>query len=95
MCYEQAHALFRLNTCDTRDLHLQVVANVSGNALFSGGSNFVPIGGHIMAHASATRLELKKKGRSCNRKIKIVCSPLLPERDAEFSVGAQGIDSAV
>ena len=88
-------ALLQFDIFGTCDLHLQVVANVGGNALFSGGSNFVPIGGHIMAHASATRLELKKKGRSCNRQIKIVCSPLLPERDAEFSVGAQGINSAV
>ena len=37
----------------------QVVAQVDGASMF-GGDNKKPIGGHIMAHASQTRLYFKK-----------------------------------
>ena len=46
-----------------------------------------------MAHASTTRLWLKK-GRGENRQCKIVASPSLPERDATFSIGPEGICDA-
>ena len=49
------------------------------------------IGGHIMAHASTTRLQLRK-GRGENRICKIVDSPMLPESEAEFCIKDSGID---
>ncbi|TMW60579.1 hypothetical protein Poli38472_000621 [Pythium oligandrum] len=49
-----------------------------------------PIGGNIMAHASHTRLRLKK-GRGENRVMKVVDSPILPEAEAVYSITEQGI----
>ncbi|GAA5936253.1 recombinase RAD51 [Sporobolomyces koalae] len=49
-----------------------------------------PIGGNIMAHASTTRLSMKK-GRGAERIAKIVDSPCLPEADAKFTITANGI----
>lgn len=49
-----------------------------------------PIGGNIMAHASCTRLRLKK-GRGENRVMKVVDSPILPESEAIYSITEQGI----
>mmetsp|Transcript_41860 Transcript_41860/g.133599 ORF Transcript_41860/g.133599 Transcript_41860/m.133599 type:complete len:130 (+) Transcript_41860:280-669(+) len=70
----------------------QVVAQVDGMSF--AGPQVKPIGGNIMAHASTTRLHLKK-ARGENRSCKIICSPSLPERDANFSVGAHGIQNPV
>ena len=53
-----------------------------------------PIGGNIIAHASHTRLQLKK-GRGENRVCKVVDSPSLPEAEASFAVGASGVGDAV
>jgi len=69
----------------------QVVANPSGMGF---GDNKVPIGGNIMAHASTTRLALRK-GRSENRICKIYDSPSLPEAEATFSIKGDGIGDAV
>lgn len=52
-----------------------------------------PIGGHILAHASTTRLSLRK-GRGENRVAKIYDSPDLPENEATFSITNAGIDDA-
>ena len=52
-----------------------------------------PIGGNIMAHATTTRLYLKK-GRGDTRTMKIIASPSLGERDASFSVTAEGVSDA-
>lgn len=49
-----------------------------------------PIGGNIMAHASTTRLRLRK-GRGENRIMTVVDSPTLPEADAQFALGSSGI----
>ena len=70
----------------------QVVANPDGASMFA-GPTLKPIGGNIMAHASTTRLWLKK-GRGENRTCKIVSSPSLPERDATFAVGPEGVCDA-
>jgi len=51
------------------------------------------IGGNIIAHASTTRLRLRK-GRGENRICTVFDSPTLPEADAHFAVGAQGICDA-
>jgi DNA repair protein RAD51 len=72
---------------------LQVVAaNLDGGSMFAGPS-VKPIGGNIMAHATTTRLWLKK-GRGDNRIVKIVSSPSLPEREATFMVAAEGVVDA-
>lgn len=49
-----------------------------------------PIGGHVIAHASATRLYLRK-GKAEQRVCKIYDSPSLPESEATFQVSEHGI----
>ncbi|EEA05081.1 Rad51 protein, putative [Cryptosporidium muris RN66] len=51
----------------------------------------VPIGGNIIAHASQTRLYLKK-GRAETRICKIYDSPNLPEGDTAFAITEGGIN---
>ena len=77
----------------SRDPCVWVVANPDGNAMFAGANALKPIGGNIMAHASTTRLALRK-GRGENRIAKIACSPVLPESEAQFSISEMGIDDA-
>jgi len=66
----------------------QVVANPDGMAMKDA---LKPIGGNIIAHASHTRLQLRK-GRGENRVMKVIDSPSIAESEAAFSVGATGID---
>lgn len=68
----------------------QVVAQVDGNS-FGGANDKKPIGGHIMAHASQTRLSLRK-GAKENRICKVYDSPCLPEAEATYSITDGGID---
>lgn len=67
----------------------QVVAQVDGSAMFCADSK-KPIGGNIMAHASTTRLSLRK-GKAESRKMKVVDSPCLPEAEAEYAITEGGI----
>lgn len=69
----------------------QVVAQVDGgpSAMFNPDPK-KPIGGNIIAHASTTRLSLKK-GRGETRVCKIYDSPCLPESDALFAINEDGI----
>ena len=68
----------------------QVVASVDGMAAMFGGETKKPIGGNIMAHASTTRLSLRK-GKGENRVCKVYDSPCLPEGEASFSITTLGI----
>ena len=52
-----------------------------------------PIGGNIMAHASTTRISLRK-GRGEQRVAKIYDSPCLPEGEATFAINADGVGDA-
>ena len=52
-----------------------------------------PIGGNIIAHASTTRISLRK-GRGEMRVAKIYDSPDLPESEATFSITSGGLDDA-
>jgi DNA repair protein RAD51 len=70
----------------------QVVAQVDGAAMFAADPK-KPIGGNIMAHASTTRLSLRK-GRGETRICKIYDSPCLPESEAMFAINADGIGDA-
>ncbi|TLS28534.1 hypothetical protein PpBr36_00403 [Pyricularia pennisetigena] len=69
----------------------QVVAQVDGgpSAMFNPDPK-KPIGGNIIAHASTTRLSLKK-GRGETRIAKIYDSPCLPESDCLFAINEDGI----
>ncbi|KAM5356125.1 hypothetical protein ACJ41O_002771 [Fusarium nematophilum] len=69
----------------------QVVAQVDGgpSAMFNPDPK-KPIGGNIIAHASTTRISLKK-GRGETRIAKIYDSPCLPESDTLFAIGEEGI----
>ena len=49
-----------------------------------------PIGGHILAHASTTRLFLRK-GKGEQRVCKIFDSPCIGEGEAVFQLGDGGI----
>mmetsp|Transcript_27369 Transcript_27369/g.80536 ORF Transcript_27369/g.80536 Transcript_27369/m.80536 type:complete len:346 (-) Transcript_27369:249-1286(-) len=69
----------------------QVVANPDGMSFAKDSTK--PIGGNIIAHASTTRLRLRK-GRGENRICTVFDSPTLPEADAQFAVGAKGICDA-
>jgi len=69
----------------------QVVAQVDGAAsMFAGAESKKPIGGNIMAHASTTRLSLRK-ARGETRICKIYDSPCLPENEAVFAIHTDGI----
>ncbi|GMS79071.1 hypothetical protein PENTCL1PPCAC_1246 [Pristionchus entomophagus] len=70
----------------------QVVASVDGGAMYQADSK-KPIGGHIVAHASTTRLGLRK-GKGENRVCKVHQSPNLGEGEATFSITGAGIDDA-
>jgi len=52
-----------------------------------------PIGGHILAHASTTRIMLRK-GRGECRIAKIYDSPDLPENEATFAISGGGVTDA-
>lgn len=71
----------------------QVVANVDGSAQMFQADSKKPIGGHIMAHASTTRLSLRK-GRGEQRILKVYDSPCLPEGDAIFGIYEDGVGDA-
>ncbi|KAH9630782.1 hypothetical protein HF086_001010 [Spodoptera exigua] len=70
----------------------QVVAQVDSVGVFNADTK-KPIGGHIIAHASTTRLYLRK-GRGDNRVCKIYDSPCLPETEAMFAISTEGITDA-
>ncbi|KAH6779193.1 RAS associated with diabetes protein 51 [Perilla frutescens var. hirtella] len=67
----------------------QVVAQVDGSAVFA-GPQIKPIGGNIMAHATTTRLALRK-GRGEERICKVVSSPCLAEAEARFQISTDGV----
>ena len=66
----------------------QVVSQTDASMFFADTKK--PVGGHIMAHAAATRLYLRK-GKGIARICKIYSSPVLPEEEAAFSITANGI----
>mmetsp|Transcript_21160 Transcript_21160/g.29643 ORF Transcript_21160/g.29643 Transcript_21160/m.29643 type:complete len:256 (+) Transcript_21160:403-1170(+) len=69
----------------------QVVANPDGMSFAKDSTK--PIGGNIIAHASTTRLRLRK-GRGDNRICTVFDSPTLPEADAQFAISAKGVCDA-
>lgn len=67
----------------------QVVAQVDGASMFASDPK-KPIGGNIMAHASTTRLYLRK-GPAETRICKVYGSPCLAEDEAKFAINGDGI----
>ncbi|EPY38386.1 meiotic recombination protein DMC1 [Angomonas deanei] len=70
----------------------QVVSDPGGASMFVADPK-KPVGGHILAHASTTRLSLRK-GRGDQRVCKIFDSPSLPEAECVYSISDQGIVDA-
>lgn len=70
VCYPHIFERSWLNLYQTN----QVMSDPGASALFAGVDGRKPAGGHILAHASTTRL-LLRKGRGEERVAKIVDSP--------------------
>ncbi len=51
-----------------------------------------PIGGHIVAHTSHTRIYLRKASRGTARIARLVSSPYLPEGECVFKITENGIE---
>ncbi|KIY51260.1 meiotic recombination protein dmc1, partial [Fistulina hepatica ATCC 64428] len=67
----------------------QVQSDPGATMTFVAGGALKPIGGHILSHASATRLYLRK-GRGDERVAKLVDSPDRPESEASYKLDEGG-----
>jgi DNA repair protein RadA len=56
------------------------------------GDGIHPVGGHIVAHTSHTRVFLRKSARGPIRIARLVSSPYLPEGEGIFRVSERGIE---
>jgi DNA repair protein RadA len=56
------------------------------------GNAVHPIGGHIVAHTSHTRVYLRKSARGRVRIARLVSSPYLPEGERVFSITENGVE---
>ena len=68
----------------------QVQSDPGASALFAGADGRKPVGGHVLAHASTTRV-LLRKGRGDERVAKIQDSPDCPESEATYIITTGGI----
>ncbi|CAK4032533.1 meiotic recombination dmc1 [Lecanosticta acicola] len=69
----------------------QVQSDPGASALFASADGRKPIGGHVLAHASTTRV-LLRKGRGEERVAKIMDSPDCPEGEATYVITTGGIN---
>jgi DNA repair protein RadA len=60
--------------------------------VFFGGDAVHPVGGHIVAHTSHTRIYLRKSSRGPVRIARLVSSPYLPEGERVFKITENGIE---
>ncbi|CAG8063667.1 unnamed protein product [Penicillium salamii] len=81
-----AHMAEEFNVCV-----LMVQSDPGASALFAGADGRKPVGGHVLAHASTTRV-LLRKGRGEERVAKIQDSPDCPEREAVYIITNGGIN---
>jgi DNA repair protein RadA len=58
------------------------------------GERVRPVGGHIVAHTSRTRIYLRKARRGPVRIARLVSSPNLPEGECVFRISENGIEDA-
>ncbi|KAI9817269.1 MAG: Meiotic recombination protein dmc1 [Pycnora praestabilis] len=84
-----AHMAEEFNVCVL--MTNQVQSDPGASALFAGADGRKPVGGHILAHASTTRV-LLRKGRGEERVAKIQDSPDCPEREATYVITTGGIN---
>ncbi|GKZ88896.1 meiotic recombination protein dmc1 [Aspergillus niger] len=84
-----AHMAEEFNICVL--MTNQVQSDPGASALFAGADGRKPVGGHVLAHASATRV-LLRKGRGEERVAKIQDSPDCPEREATYVITNGGIN---
>ncbi|AAS54591.1 AGR101Cp [Eremothecium gossypii ATCC 10895] len=71
----------------------QVQSDPGASALFASADGRKPVGGHVLAHASATRI-LLRKGRGEERVAKLQDSPDMPEKECVYVIGEKGITDA-
>ncbi|KAI9677183.1 MAG: Meiotic recombination protein dmc1 [Trizodia sp. TS-e1964] len=83
-----AHMAEEFNICVL--MTNQVQSDPGASALFAGADGRKPVGGHVLAHASTTRV-LLRKGRGEERVAKIQDSPDCPEREATYIITNGGI----
>lgn len=69
----------------------QVQSDPGASALFAAADGRKPIGGHVLAHASSTRI-LLRKGRGEERVAKVIDSPDVCEQEASYCIGKGGIE---
>ncbi|KAJ5979936.1 Meiotic recombination protein dmc1 [Penicillium waksmanii] len=84
-----AHMAEEFNVCVL--MTNQVQSDPGASALFAGADGRKPVGGHVLAHASTTRV-LLRKGRGEERVAKIQDSPDCPEREATYIITNGGIN---
>ena len=77
--------------CDTLSCSITDcwIADPGATMTFVAGGALKPIGGHILSHASATRMFLRK-GRAEERVAKLVDSPDRPESEASYKLDEGG-----
>jgi len=56
------------------------------------GDSVHPVGGHIVAHTSHTRMFLRKSSRGPTRIARLVSSPYLPEGERVFKITENGVE---
>ena len=71
----------------------QVMADPGGGMGSFMGDTRKPIGGHVLAHASTTRLYFKK-GKGEERICKVMDSPSIAEQQVVFKLSDEGIVDA-
>ncbi|OGD46189.1 DNA repair and recombination protein RadA [Candidatus Bathyarchaeota archaeon RBG_16_48_13] len=59
------------------------------------GEPLAPVGGHIVAHTSHTRVSLRRPPQGQSRIARLVSSPYLPEGERVFKVTENGIEDIV
>ncbi|KAI5954480.1 hypothetical protein KGF54_002255 [Candida jiufengensis] len=68
----------------------QVQSDPGASSLFAAADGRKPVGGHVLAHASATRI-LLRKGRGEERVGKLMDSPNMPEKECVYVISEGGI----
>ena len=82
------HQLMKL--AETYNLAVYVTNQVMANPAQMFGDPTVPIGGHILGHASTYRIYLRR-GKQGSRVAKMIDSPNLPENEVIFFVTEAGV----
>jgi len=82
------HALLR--TAEVSGVAVVVTNQVSAKPDMFFGDPTAPVGGHVVAHASQTRIYMRKSKKT-SRVAKVYDSPVLPDSEAVFDIATSGI----